>query len=497
MAAWVFVSALALYSLTAGGSLTSSDAVVTFELTRSLVERGSIALSGNILGSEANRGLDGRYYSQFGIGHSLYNLPFYLAGRTAARAAGTRIGKADTIPKAAAAWGSAVAAAFTVAIICLLAFRTTGDPRAALLAAASVAVGSPLWPYSKFGVSTALTAAILASAACLLWDAAAGGRVRTAAGAGLVMAFGWLTRHEMAITLVPFAAFLYVAGARRGRASLAIRQSAAFLIIASAGGVLWMIYNAVRFGRPTFVGYQPAFGSEGYAAFLVSPARSVLLFCPIVVAWLVGAIRGRRESPGLLLLLAAPLLVQYVFFAALVDWAGGRSYGPRYLVPALLLLAPGFAVLVARRALLRRTAIALIVVAAVFQLPGVLVDYSKVSVDWARSVPREDVEQRNWHLSSSPIVLDTAAALRMIPANAGYLSGRLPFPRPATVAAEGDHSFAQRLSFSLDFWWLYLVYLRAIPVGAGLAAALALLGVSLWSATRAWRVATAIGTDGA
>jgi hypothetical protein len=138
MASWVFLSALALYSLTAGGSLTSSDAVVTFEVTRSLVERGSIALSGNIIGNDANRGLDGRYYSQFGIGHSLYNIPFYVVGRTAARLTGTRIGKADTIPKAAVAWGSAVAAAFTVAIICLLAFRATGDPRAALRSSAQL-----------------------------------------------------------------------------------------------------------------------------------------------------------------------------------------------------------------------------------------------------------------------------------------------------------------------------------------------------------------------
>jgi len=43
----VFCSALALYTLTAGGSLTSTDAVVTFDLTASLVERHSIALTEN------------------------------------------------------------------------------------------------------------------------------------------------------------------------------------------------------------------------------------------------------------------------------------------------------------------------------------------------------------------------------------------------------------------------------------------------------------------
>src|SRR5919198_2212107 len=97
----VFVAALALYTLTAGGSLTSSDAVVTFELTPSLVDRHSIALPGNLLGSGGNQGRDGRYYSQFGIGHSLYNVPFYLAGRAVASLLRHPIGKPDTVAKAA------------------------------------------------------------------------------------------------------------------------------------------------------------------------------------------------------------------------------------------------------------------------------------------------------------------------------------------------------------------------------------------------------------
>ena len=100
---FVFCGALALYLLTAGGSLTSTDAVVTFDLTSSIVERHSIALSGNVLGLDANRGVDGRFYSQYGIGQSLYNIPFYVAGKVATRIAPRRIGKPDTLLKASVA----------------------------------------------------------------------------------------------------------------------------------------------------------------------------------------------------------------------------------------------------------------------------------------------------------------------------------------------------------------------------------------------------------
>ncbi len=163
---------LALYAATAGGSLTSTDAVVSFDLTRSIVEDHSIALSGNLLGLEANRGVDGRYYSQYGIGQSIYNVPFYVAGTVAQRLIHRRIGKPDTLPKAAVALGSAVAAAGAVLLVWLLSRRLGATSRAGIVAAWSAAIASPLWPYSKFGFSTPLTAVVLLGSACLLLDAA-------------------------------------------------------------------------------------------------------------------------------------------------------------------------------------------------------------------------------------------------------------------------------------------------------------------------------------
>jgi Dolichyl-phosphate-mannose-protein mannosyltransferase len=475
----VFIAALALYLLTAGGSLTSSDAVITFELTRSLVERQSIALPGNLLGSEGNQGRDGRYYSQFGIGHSLYNVPFYVAGRAVADLLPRPIGKPDTLPKAAVALGSAVAAAIAVALIWLLALRLTGDAQAALLASASAAIASPLWPYSKFGFSTALTAATLAGVAFACWNAASKDSVRSAAAAGGLLAFGWLTRHEMALFAVPFAAFLALHGRRRA-------PVAAFLALTAAGGLLWMLYNAVRFGRATAVGYSPSFGLEGYVAYFMSPAGSILIFCPIAIVWIIALVKCRANAAGLLLLLGGPLVVSYLFYGALADWPGGRSYGPRYLVPALTLLAPALAVALHANHISRRAVIAAIALGAILQLPGVVVDYSKVSLDWARGATRDDVANRNWRLASSPLVLNARAMIRAIPDNAAYLTGARPMPRPAVPADPEDRGFAQQFSFSLDFWWLYLVYLRALGRFAALAIAAALALVTGIAVRVAW-----------
>ena len=115
-----------------------------------------------------------------------------------------------------------------------------------------------------------------------------------------------------------------------------------------------------------------------------------------------------------------------------------------------------------------------------------LVDYAKVSTEWARSHSREEIVDRNWRFGSSPFVLDAKAAIDAVPANAAYLLGwREPPPVSATSTA-GDRDFAQQFSFSLDFWWLYLVYLHAIRPAIAITLALVLLAAALAASHSVW-----------
>jgi len=49
----VCAAALAGYLATAGGSMATTDAVVAYDLTRQMVDHGTIALSGNLIGNLA------------------------------------------------------------------------------------------------------------------------------------------------------------------------------------------------------------------------------------------------------------------------------------------------------------------------------------------------------------------------------------------------------------------------------------------------------------
>jgi hypothetical protein len=106
----------------------------------------------------------------------------------------------------------------------------------------------------------------------------------------------------------------------------------------------------------------------------------------------LGTLRARRGAPPTACCWQTRSWCSYAFYGALADWPG-RSWSAT--VPALVLLAPCAALMwrgwrqpppfSGRRA----------------QLPGVLVDYSRISVD--RGDPR-DRSPRTWTLDASPML---------------------------------------------------------------------------------------------
>ena len=468
--ATLFALVLAVYVFTAGGSLTTTDAVVAFEVTRQLVEHQSIALPRDVLGNEAHRGRDGRYYSPFGITQSLFNVPFFVAGRVASRVTGLSIGRADAIEKAAVALGNTVAMAAGVWVCYLFARRITGSTRTAARCALATAFATPLWPYSKFGFNAPLSVLFVTIAIYCAWsatrsDAEARLDARTPispAWIGWWMGLALLTRHELPILLLPIAIWLYLESPGRG---VFIRRMIAVAIGFLPAAAAWCALNVYRFGNPLDAGYLrdrvPQFGSAittGLYGLLLSPTASLFVYCPIaivaVAALLVLAPRDRAAA----ILFGGSVLVLLFFYAQLGNWMGGRSYGPRYLVPVIPMLMLAL-VAVNRWHLLssRWEATLLLSISFAVQLPGVAVDYAKVSVAHARAsgAPTTDDRLFNWRVS--PLALNTVATIDAVPRNVRWLVGRGAAPaavRAVPGAAQSD--FSQQFADTLDFWWMYL-----------------------------------------
>lgn len=465
---WLFLLALSVYTFTAGGSLTTTDAVVTYDVTDNMLRHGSIAMSGNLLGMESQRGADGRYYSPFGIGQSLYNVPFYLAGRAATAITGLRAGRSDSLVKAAVAMGQTLVAAAIVWQTFALAVVVTGQVWPSAIAALTLAFASVLWPYARFGFNQPLACATLLAAVSHAYFSVRSNDPTHTARAGWWLAASLMTRHEMILAALPIGAWLLIAGGAPSTRWQRLRSFAPGVI---AGVASWLAFNAWRFGNPFDSGLLrdpvPAIGSpivSGLAGLLFSPSTSLFLYSPVALAGLIGLVvtyRYYREA-GLLFLLV--FITFLLFYAQLGNWIGGRSYGSRYLLVTLPLLVVGWAALLATFTPRTRMPTVLVVagLGVVLQIPGVVVDYAKVSQGAAITRGGFTTEQRQWDWRAAPIVLNTQALVDAVPANLAYVSGRRPAPSVGAIARDDDRGFSQQLAFSLDFWWLYLFYVHAL-----------------------------------
>lgn len=482
--------ALAVYLATAGGSLTSVDAVMTYEVTRSLITRGTSAFDEP--GLNNHPGVDGRYYSPFGIGQSLVNVPFYVGAAGIERFVGPRFGKPRMLEKAGVALGNAFVSAGIVWVVYAFAFRLTGSLNAALFAALASGFGTLVWPYAKFGFNQPLTSLCLTGGVVAAW---LGLRLRQSSSlalGGASLAFAFLTRHEMALAVAVVAAWMLVETWReRGPVGRRLLAFGGPVVVAVA---FWLWYNQMRFGNPFDTGNLGAhetggqhFGFSlatltGMVGLLFSPGRSLVLYVPLVVVAPVAHWRLAARDRALALVLLVLYVSFLVLYGSLRYWDGLRGYGPRYLVPFLPLVTAACAVW-ARSAggRLRRFAVAVACVSALVQLPGVLMDFSKVSVEHARLFGDYSREAKILRFSESAVVLNARAAATALPLNVRYLATGTRPPVVMTPATEGDQGFSQRFSFSLDFWWLYLYYLGvwssglAVSSGAGLLAVAAAL----------------------
>jgi hypothetical protein len=354
-----------------------------YDLTRALVERGSVRIDGYDVNTGDKAIFDGHAYSDKAPGQALTALPPVAIGTWIVRASGADPGAMPIITLL-----SYVATLFAAGLPTLVAglslawsARHLGaSAGGAAFAALAYGLATPAWAYATLLWGHALAAAclMLAFAAALALrgavkravqgGAARPGRRRRALALALGLAAGWAVVTEYpaagaALVLVALAPRWYWPWVALGA-----------LITAAMLGA----YNLAAFGSPFHLGYQSVQGFPGLQEGLLgvtSPKRTVLqeiLFgtfrgllplAPVLVGAPVGLVLLWRDQPASRPAVIAAVLISlyYLLFnASYYYWDGGFSYGPRHIGAALPFLCLGLAPLWTRATHLVRAGLTLL-----------------------------------------------------------------------------------------------------------------------------------------
>jgi hypothetical protein len=293
----------------------SYDAQIMFQVTQSIVDHANFAVHQDPYGMNTP-------YSFWGIGMSLLMaLPYWVAERLN-HAPGVFVMGVN----------AAVVSAIAVTVFALgLATRATALQ--SLAAAALTVFGTLLLPYVATGFSEPSVALAIALG---LFGVQTNRPVVTGAAAG----FALLMRVDSAFLVAPvLGVAAWLAGARSWQAAL--RFSAGL----TPAAIVTAAYDTLRFGAPWRTGYFFATFNHplvaGLYGLLLSPAAGLFIYVPLLPIALVGLFLAMQRLPLLASTSLVLLAVRIPVYAVWVGWSAYWVWGPRYLVPAMPVLAVG------------------------------------------------------------------------------------------------------------------------------------------------------------
>ncbi len=442
-----------------------------------------------------NTGKDGRLHAWYGLGHSLWMLPFDAVSHGALAAAGWAMNLPEPLLRQVdsmfVAWMSQSAILFLALLAARELLRRLGFSGWAVSAGSVLFLfGTSLLHYvQNCQENLLLLACDLWAFSCILrWRDE--GRPRDAIAAGAAAGFAILTRLTASLDVA--ALLLFAVMVLRGRLwRFAMQALPAFLLFA----FVERFYNYYRFGdwlgtyvpnvRDPSVGAASIFHQPFLTGFLgpfIAPHVSIFLFDPLLAAaLLLLAIHWRRVEftvRAYSIVLVLLLLGQVSLYARFTGYYGPVSWGDRYVagtVQMLALLAIPLAIQrwaewrrAARLAVLGITAIAVLI-----QISSILVVIGVEPMQMRRDGRKVVVVARRW---------ENVALVWTGRAENNPLFEGIPreWTRPAPAPFQLEFRYPRLHKPAVAVWWV-LVLFAAI---AALKAACPPGCDSIWSARR-------------
>jgi hypothetical protein len=386
---------------------STSDEMIDFGLIQSFARWQAAAIDQiSTVGPKPEQfGAGGHRYSKFGPLQAILASPLFLAAQR------LPVGIVDFVLLL-----NLIVSAVALALLFLLARAVGYSGGVAVGVTALAALGTPIWVHAKHFYAEPTILLCITATALGAYLAATSNRPIWYLLAGIAFGAGIAAKYVDAALLWPVPIYLAWCASRergqwvRSRFPAAFRRMACFGLGSIPIIALCLLYNLARFGSPLVSGYahDETFSTPtwlGVAGFLVSPGKSIFVYTPTFLLLLVWGWRFARRQPAFTALLGAIIVLHLVVMGSWVAWWGAWTWGPRFLVPIMPLLALGLAEgFASARGLGARVAIAGLSVASLaVQLLGIAVDHDVYIVQLLPLDPLPDT-LTIWNVQYNPIV---------------------------------------------------------------------------------------------
>ena len=506
---WAFFALLlSVLILSAGGHLVSGDEETMYRVTQNVLhgqgivvgrERLTLPAATNPLflpqqeevmeTTSAVPGRDGNTYSKYGIGQSLAAIPLYLAGN----AWGALFENNTDTARLAVSWLNAISLAGVGAFLAhfgeVLGYRRNTSRIVALGAVFS----SFAWPYVKTFYPQPTTALLLLAAVygAYRWRQATEKRWLwlSASAMGLMLLF----RLSAAVAVPALVIYILAVSPAQKRWQALFPFGVAGLLSFVVTG----LYNWMRFGSPLATGYTEVAWTtpvlNGIYGLLFSPGKGVFLYAPLLLLSLVAALLFYQRFRAETWLLAGIWLGFFLFYAPYNFWTGGFNWGPRFLLPIVMIShVPLCALLESAQIQWRRLLFwSIFALGIFFQFPAILVDHSRYLTAQLAEAPHkaEAYTETIYQLEKSPLVRQWPTALELVNSYRYQTTWKEAVAEIENLALAGagiqngvellQSEFLRRNT--IDFWWLPLRLRGDVALGAWVWGALALASaLGMW-----------------
>jgi len=322
---WTFLFFLAAGLLVMKGYPLFVDEAIMYESAVNLVEYGS---PHTILHPWTTKpGRDGLNYSNYGIGQSLFQIPFYLAAKPFLPDRSPDLGQRRQM----AVYPMPAIIAALIAVLFLKILLQLGYSfRTSLQITLLLGFATMMWPYSKMLFRDPLQAVLLLASVWFL--------VKSPPNPWLSGTFlGIAVTVKETMGLYALFLVLYLLYPRQNRS---VKNIIAFGLPIAAGVAVCLLYNWYRFGTILDFGYTEAnirYGMstpllEGLHGQLLSSGGGFFIYNPVTFLAVLAfpAYISKHRAEGWLF--ACIIVTAVVFHSKYWSWGGGWAWGPRYLL---------------------------------------------------------------------------------------------------------------------------------------------------------------------